>query len=50
MIRHLLAGLAVLTTAVLLSHGWPPPMAAVGGVLTASVALSLFLRSVRGAG
>lgn len=48
MIRHLLAGLAVLATVVLLSLGWPPPMAAFGGVVAASMALAMFLRAVRG--
>jgi hypothetical protein len=42
--------MATLGATVLLNLGWPLPMAATGGLIMASVALQLFLRSVRGAG
>lgn len=39
--------MATLGATVLLNLGWPVPMAATGGLILASLALALFLRSIR---
>lgn len=39
--------MATLGASVLLNLGWPLPMAATGGLIIASLALGLYLRSIK---